>query len=72
MHFWLLLSKRAFQGLFQKKHTDKKTLGGLTTQLPPFSGGPDVTDESDFSENEIPDLNPLRPFQFEPKTNIGD
>ena len=30
------------------------------------------TDESDFSENEIPDLNSLRPFEFEPKTNIGD
>ena len=30
------------------------------------------TDESDFSENEIPDLNPLKPFEFESKTNIGD
>ena len=30
------------------------------------------TDESDFSENEIPDLNSLKPFEFEPKTNIGD
>ena len=30
------------------------------------------TDESDFSENEIPDLNYLKPFEFEPKTNIGD
>ena len=29
------------------------------------------TDESDFSENEIPDLNFLKPFEFEPKTNIG-
>ena len=29
------------------------------------------TDESDFSENEIPDLNSLRPFEFEPKLNIG-
>ena len=28
------------------------------------------TDESDFSENEIPDLNSLRPLEFEPKTNI--
>ena len=27
------------------------------------------TDESDFSENEIPDL---KPFEFEPKKNIGD
>ena len=26
----------------------------------------------DFSENEIPDLNSLKPFEFEPKTNIGD
>ena len=30
------------------------------------------TNESDFSENEIPDLNFLKPFEFEPKTNIGD
>ena len=30
------------------------------------------TDESDFSENEIPDLNSLKPSEFEPKTNIGD
>ena len=29
-------------------------------------------DESDFSENEIPDLKSLEPFEFEPKTNIGD
>ena len=28
------------------------------------------TDESDFSENEIQDLNSLKPFEFEPKTNI--
>ena len=27
------------------------------------------TDESDFSENEIPDLNSLKPFKFKPKTN---
>ena len=27
---------------------------------------------SDFSQNEIPDLNTLKPFEFEPKTNIGD
>ena len=25
------------------------------------------TDESDFSENEIPDLYSLKPFEFEPK-----
>ena len=30
------------------------------------------TDESNFSESEIPDLNSLKPFKFEPKTNIGD
>ena len=30
------------------------------------------TNESDFSENEIPDLNSLKPFEFEPKTNIRD
>ena len=29
------------------------------------------SDESDFSENEIPNLNSLKPFEFEPKTNIG-
>ena len=29
-------------------------------------------DKSDFSENDIPDLNSLKPFKFEPKTNIGD
>ena len=29
------------------------------------------TDESDFSENEIPDLNSLEPSEFEPETNIG-
>ena len=27
------------------------------------------SDESDFSENEIPDLNSLKPFEFESKTN---
>ena len=30
------------------------------------------TDESDFSENEITDLNSSKSFEFEPKTNIGD
>ena len=30
------------------------------------------TDRSDFSENEIPGWNYLKPFEFEPKTNIGD
>ena len=29
-------------------------------------------DESDFSENEIPERNFLKPFTFAPKTNIGD
>ena len=29
------------------------------------------TDESSFSENEITDLNSLKPFEFEPKTNMG-
>ena len=28
--------------------------------------------KSDFSENEIPDLNSLKSFKFEPKTNIED
>ena len=30
------------------------------------------SDESDFSENEIPDLNSLKPFEFERKTKTGD
>ena len=30
------------------------------------------SDESDFNENEIPDSNSLKPFKFEPKTNIRD
>ena len=30
------------------------------------------TDESDFGENEIPDLNSLQPFEFAPKANIRD
>ena len=30
------------------------------------------TDESGFSEHEIPDLNSLKSSEFEPKTNIGD
>ena len=29
-------------------------------------------DENDFSENEIPDLYSLKPFEFGPKPNIGD
>ena len=28
--------------------------------------------ESDFSENETPDLNSLKPFELEPKPNTGD
>ena len=31
-----------------------------------------INDKSDFSEKEIPDLNSLKPFKFEPKTNIGN
>ena len=30
------------------------------------------TDESDFSENELPDLYSLKPSEFELKRNIGD
>ena len=30
------------------------------------------TDESDLRENEMPYLKSLKPFEFEPKTNIGD
>ena len=29
-------------------------------------------DENDFSENEIPDLYSLKPFEFGPQPNIGD
>ena len=34
-------------------------------------GKENITDENDFSENEIPDLNSLKPFEFKPETNIG-
>ena len=34
--------------------------------------GKNSTDESDSSEIEIPYLNSLKPFEFKPKTNIGD
>ena len=44
-----------------KTETDRKTMENENN-----------TDESDFSENEIPDVNSLKPFEFEPKTNIGD
>ena len=30
------------------------------------------SDESDFSENEIPVFNSLKSFKFEPKINMGD
>ena len=30
------------------------------------------TNESVFSENELPDLNSLKPLEFKPKTNIGE
>ena len=30
------------------------------------------SDKSEFSDNEIPDLNSLKPFKFEPKTNVRD
>ena len=30
------------------------------------------TDESVFNENEIPHLSFLKPFEFQPKTNIED
>ena len=32
--------------------------------------GKDNTDESGFSENEMLDLNSLKPFEFELKSNI--
>ena len=35
-------------------------------------GKGDNSDESDFNENEIPDLNSLKPFEFEPKVILGD
>ena len=31
-----------------------------------------ITDDTDFSENEIPHLSSLKPFEFQPKTNIED
>ena len=34
--------------------------------------GKSSTDKSDSSENEIPYLSSLKPFEFEPRTNIGD
>ena len=30
------------------------------------------TDETYFNENEILDLNSMKPFEFKPKTNMGD
>ena len=30
------------------------------------------TNESVFSENELPDLNSLEPLEFKPKTNFGE
>ena len=35
-------------------------------------GKKNCTVESDFSENETPDLNSLKSFKFEPTRNIGD
>ena len=32
--------------------------------------GKENSNESNFSESEIPDLNSLKPFKFDPKTNI--
>ena len=34
VHFWLLLSKRALQGLFEKRAHRQKTLGGGADNLP--------------------------------------
>ena len=33
-------------------------------------GKENSNNESNFSESEIPDLNSLKPFKFDPKTNI--
>ena len=30
------------------------------------------SDETEFSEDEIPDFNSLKPFEFEPKANMED
>ena len=30
------------------------------------------TDETYYNENEILDLNSMKPFEFEPKANMGD
>ena len=35
-------------------------------------GKKNKSNEIDFSENEKADLNSLKPFKFDPKTNIGD
>ena len=42
-----------------EKETRKKEIAVLNS-----------TDKSDFKENEIPNLNSLKPFEFEPKANI--
>ena len=55
----LINSKR--QQKIKLKLTEKKNMEKENT-----------TDESDCSENEIPGLVSLKPFEFERKTNIGD
>ena len=41
-------------------------------ERPKKHGKKNNTDESDLNENEIPDLNSLKPFEFESKRNIRD
>ena len=46
---------------WKKTEKDRKNMGKESN-----------SNESDFSENEIRDLNSLKPFKFKSKTNIGD
>ena len=49
-------------------NNDKK--GNKTEKTEKKTWKKNSTDESDFSENEIPDLNSLKPFEFEPKKTL--
>ena len=57
-------SKKSFLGAVTKRNETK--LGKTEKNMEKGNN----TDENYFSENEIPDLNSLKPFEFEPKTNI--
>ena len=49
--------------------SDKKKWNKTCERQKKNMGKENNTDESDFSENEIPDSNSLKPFEFAPKTN---